>query len=89
MIDSQHVQNVAAAIVAIVYGMAGICLLVYTDRIKKQLDRHEEDNKRHRAEDLAKRGYGNESTHKSDPTQPLLGVVSPKTRDQDFKDMIL
>lgn len=29
-----------------------------------------------------KRPYQNESTHKSDPTQPLLGVVFPQDTNQ-------
>lgn len=64
-----------AALIAVVYGLFGLSILFYTNRMKKQLDRYEELSKQARAAEVSRRA--NESTHKSDPTQPLLGVVYP------------
>lgn len=80
MYDSNHIQNVAAVIVATVYAMAGISLLLYTNSVKKRLDQLEQEEKLRRQAKHQDYSHGNESTHKSDPMTPLLGVVYPKDK---------
>jgi len=75
----------AFALVAVVYGMFGLSLIFYTNRVKKQLDRHEAEQKILHSQEILNRSYDSESTHKSDPTQPLLGVVSPPAEEKSKK----
>lgn len=67
-----------------VYSLGGVAVLIYAARVHKSIKRIEEEAKQARLRECS---HGNESTHKSDPTVPLLGAVYPK--DQDFKDMIV
>lgn len=67
------------AFLAIVYGLGGIFLLVYTDRLSKQLKRHEEDKKKHQLKrhcDRTECKVVDAPTNTKDP-QPLLGVAYP------------
>ena len=73
-----------------VYVVGFIALTAYASTLHKRLKLIEQEAERMKQEAerirLLKR-LTNPSTHKSEPTAPLLGVVSPK--DQDFKDMLI
>lgn len=65
------IPDTVFALVAIVYGLLALFLLFYTDRLKKKVDRQEEENKLRRQEH-----FNHLEDHHSQPA-PLLGVVSP------------
>lgn len=60
-----------------VYAGATAALLVYASVLQKRLAKVEADAKEHRNQ-LCAHAHPNESTHKSDPLTPLLGVVTPR-----------
>jgi len=63
-------SDIVFALFAVVYGLAGIGLLIYTDHLKRKIDRQEEENKLRRQEH-----FDHLEDHHG--VQPLLGVVSP------------
>jgi hypothetical protein len=62
---------------AVVYGLVGIFLLVYTDRLSRQLRQHEEDKKKHRGDRDCLRSECKVIDAPTDDLQPLLGVAYP------------
>jgi hypothetical protein len=65
------------AALAVVYGLVGIFLLVYTDRLSKQLKQHEEDKRKHRGERDCLRPECKVIDAPTQDPQPLLGVAYP------------
>lgn len=63
----------------VTYVVATTSLLIYASVLRDRLIKVEAEAKEHRNQ-LRSHAHGNESTHKSDPLTPLLGVVTP--RDQ-------
>ena len=58
-----------------IYAVGGIVAAFYAAYLHRTLKRIEDEARDSR---LRSCHFLNESTHKSDPTQPLLGVVYPK-----------
>ncbi len=65
------ISDTVLALFAVVYGLLALFLLIYTDRLKKKVDRQEEENKLRRQEH-----FKHLEDHHTEPA-PLLGVVSP------------
>jgi hypothetical protein len=72
---------------SVFYVIGFIALATYASNLHKSLKLIEQEAERIRLLERLAKSRPNPSTHKSDPTQPLLGVVLPK--DQDFKDMLI
>lgn len=70
----------------VLYFIGGIAAIIYASYLHRTLRRIEDEAKERRLRHESNRRHNhdcdhhNESTHKSDPTQPLLGVVQPKER---------
>ena len=73
-------QETIFALVAVAYGIAGLFLLYYTDKVSKQIKRHEEEHKARRAARIARHHDEHHADcNHEDENEPLLGVIYPPT----------
>lgn len=77
-------QEFIFGLVAVVYGIGGIFLLVYTDRLSKKLKEQQELERNRRASQCRFACEPDEciAPHR-DVDQPLLGVVWPPVGDRN------
>ena len=63
-------QDTILALFAIIYGIGGLFLLYYTDKLSKQVKRQEELEKERRQAHI-------DEYHADESVEPLLGVLHP------------
>jgi len=79
-------QEFIFALIAVVYGIGGVFLLVYTDRLSKKLKEQQELERNRRANQcglICKQGECKLSHRDVEDPSPLLGVVWPPVGDRN------
>lgn len=69
-------NETAFGIIAVIYGLVGLSLIMYTDHIRKQLERHEAKQKLELEEHFEHHKLQHDCEDREE-VQPLLGVVTP------------